>query len=57
MVFKLPAYRKREDAICEKIREIIDEYDRLDKVADAAEVLRRLEEALEEYAKLRREYE
>lgn len=57
MYYKLPEYKKREYELCDRIREITDEFDRLGREGkDTTETLQRLEVVLEEFWKFREEY-
>lgn len=57
MLRRSAEYQKRETEICDKIREVSDEFDWLGKEGkDMSEALRRLEAALEELELFRKEY-
>lgn len=57
MNYKTPEYKKREYELCDRIREITDEFDRIGKDGkDTTETLQRLEAVLEEFWKFRQDY-
>lgn len=57
MYYKLPEYKKREYELCDRIREITEEFNRLGKEGkDTTDTLRRLEAVLDEFWKFRQEY-
>lgn len=58
LFYRVPEYIKRERELCDRIREVSEEVDRLGKEGqDTTETLRRLEAVLETFRSFRREFE